>query len=248
MKLKDRVVIITGAAHGIGEAYTRRCAREGAAVLLADIDGEAGRRLAEELQAAGGKAAAERVDVSSPEDTRRMAEVAVKRFGRIDALVCNAGIYPLTEWEKITLDDWHRVLNVNLTGTFLCCKAVVPRMKEQRRGSIVTIASSTFWSGSPRLAHYIASKGGVIGLTRAMATEFGPYGITVNCVAPGLTQTATVRNAYAEEWFQKRIDEQCIKRKQMPEDLTGAIVFLCSEDAAFVTGQCLQVNGGMSFH
>ena len=247
MRLKDRVAIVTGGAMGIGRAYTQRFCSEGAAVLIADVADEESRKLKARLEGEGAKVEALHVDVSSERDTQRMAETALEHFGRIDALICNAGIFPRGSLEEITLEAWNRVMAVNLTGTFLCCKAVVPTMKAQGRGSLITVATGAYYRTTPNLSHYIASKGGVIGLTRALAAELGPFGITVNCIVPTLTKTEGTLAVGDETMFERRVDQQFIKRQCEPEDLAGAAVYLCSDDGTFVTGQCHGIFGGVAY-
>jgi 3-oxoacyl-[acyl-carrier protein] reductase len=248
MRLERRVAIVTGAARGLGKAYALRLAEEGARVLIADVDLKGAEATAAEIEAKGGSAFALRVDVSSAEDTRRMAEEAIARFGRIDILVNNAALMasPLKMrpfWE-IDPQEWDRVMAVNVKGPWLCACAVVPQMKKQGKGKIINISSTRVFEGSPMLCHYNASKAAVIGLTRVLARELGEYGICVNTVAPGLVPTEGILSLVPESYAGKGMAKQCFKRVQTPEDLVGTIAFLASDDSDFLTGQTISVDGG----
>ena len=247
MRLAGRVAIVTGAARHIGAAYCRRLAQEGANIVIVDIlDGEP---VANEIRSKGGKALAIRVDVSKEEDTRRMAAEAVKAFGRIDILVNNAAIFINIQrhpFYEITGDEWDNVAAVNIKGPFLCVKAVFPQMKEQRNGKIINIASSTAYWGTPNFLHYVASKGALIGMTRSLAREVGEFGICVNAIAPGLVEHEG-QNA-PKELAELQLKARSIKRLQTPDDLMGTLVFLCSSDSDFMTGQSIVVDGGSVFH
>ena len=251
--LQDRVVIVTGGAQGIGRAYCERLAREGASVVVADLNASLAEDLAEELGRAGGQAGAVPTDVARPEDAERMARATVDRFGRIDALVNNAAMYqrPAVSrlpFEEISVEEWDRVIAVNLRGIFLCCRAVVPYMKQQRAGKIVNISSTTALTGTARFAHYVTSKAGVIGLTRVLARELGEHNINVNAVAPGFTSSMDDADQGTIDGLRRSAEGRAIKRVQRPGDLVGAIVFLCSPDSDFMTGQTLVVDGGAVFH
>lgn len=247
MRLAGKVAIVTGGAGYIGAAYCRRLAEEGAAVVIADIlDGEP---VADKIRAKGGKALALKVDVSKEEDTARMATDAVKTFGRIDILVNNAAIFIAIQrhpFYEISAEEWDKVSAVNIKGPFLCAKAVFPRMKEQKSGKIINISSSTAYWGTPNFLHYVASKAALIGMTRSLAREVGEYGICVNAIAPGLVEHEgqTAPKALTELQLKAR----SIKRLQTPEDLLGTLIFLCSSDSDFMTGQTIVVDGGSVFH
>jgi len=250
IRLKDKVAIVTGAARGLGRAYSLKLAEEGAKVVAVDIEFEGAAQTAREIEAQGGSAIALRVDISDEEDTLRMAEETVKRFGRIDILVNNAAIYygiTRKPFYEIDPDEWDRVMTVNVKGPWLCTRAVFPQMKKQGKGSIINISSEVFFTGSRDFVHYIASKGGVIGLTRALAVELGPHGIRVNSVAPGFTDTEASRLLLPqiEKYDTSRTPLQRLER---PEDLVGAVVFLASDESDFITGQTLLVDGGRAMH
>lgn len=245
-RLKDRVAIVTGGAKGIGRAFSVGLAREGATVVVADVaDGSETAALVEK---AGATARVLEVDVSHPEATAKMAKAVADEWGRIDILINNAGIYPPQPFEELSFEDWRKVLSINLDGVFLCTKAVYPYMKERRFGRIVNISSGTVMLGTPNFAHYVTTKAGVIGFTRTLATEAGEHGITVNAIAPGLTATDTVKDGPLGGMFEQIVAMQAIKRQQEPEDLVGAMMFFVSDEASFVTGQTLAVDGGLVRH
>lgn len=246
-RLENQVAIVTGAAQGLGRAFCVRLAEEGAHVVVADVNLDGAAAAAREI---GRDALPLKVDVSKEADTFRMAEETLAHWGRIDILVSNAGIYQgLTRkpMEEIPADEWDRVMAVNLRGPWLCARAVVRAMKKQRSGKIINISSATYFSGSPLWTHYVASKGGVIGLTRSMAKELGEYNICVNAVAPGFTLTEASRALMADaETY--AVDRGAIKRAEQPQDLVGLVAFLCSSESDFVTGQTIVVDGGRQLH
>jgi 3-oxoacyl-[acyl-carrier protein] reductase len=250
MRLMDKTVIVTGGANGIGRIYAGHLCGEGARVVIADIDQQSAERVAAALNESFGRqvAVACKVDVTSEEDTQRMAQVAVETFGRVDVLLNNAGTYPHVEFEDISYAAWRKVMATNLDGVFLCTRAVLPIMKEQRAGKIINVATNLVWVGLPAMVHYIAAKSGVIGFTRALAREIGQYGITVNAIAPG----AVIPEAKFSETSQHRVamivEQQCIKRPQRPEDLAGTVLFLASPASDFVSGQVITVDGGLTTH
>jgi NAD(P)-dependent dehydrogenase (short-subunit alcohol dehydrogenase family) len=248
MRFDGRVVIVTGAAQGIGRAYSAGFAAEGARVVVADVDGAGAEAAAAALPGALGLA----VDVADPRSVRAMVAATLERFGRIDVLVTNAALFtailPRRPMEEIDAESWDRVMAVNVRGVFLCIQTVVPVMKAQGGGKIVNISSATALSGVPGFVHYVASKGAVIAMTRALARELGPHGITINAVAPGLTLTDGVRRFYSAEDIQASFAPRSIKRPQLPEDLVGTVLYLASDASALVTGQLIVVDGGHSFH
>jgi NAD(P)-dependent dehydrogenase (short-subunit alcohol dehydrogenase family) len=247
VRLAGRVAIVTGGARHIGAAYCRKLAGEGAAVVVADIlDGEP---VAGQIRSKGGRALALQIDVSNEEDTQRMAADSLKTFGRIDILVNNAALFINIQrhpFYEITADEWDRVSAVNIKGPFLCAKAVFPQMKEQKSGKIINISSSTVYWGTPNFLHYVASKAALIGMTRSLAREVGEFNICVNAIAPGLVEHEG-QNA-PKALTELQLKERSIKRLQTPADLMGTLVFLCSSDSDFMTGQTIVVDGGSIFH
>jgi NAD(P)-dependent dehydrogenase (short-subunit alcohol dehydrogenase family) len=247
MRLEGKVAIVTGGARHIGALYAKRLAAEGARVVIADVlDDE---RVVREIASAGGDAMALKIDVSKEEDTLRMAEKTVDKFGRIDILVNNAAIFlgiKRRPFYEISAEEWDRVSAVNIKGPFLCAKAVFPQMKKQLSGKIINISSTTALQGTPLFLHYVASKAAVIGITRALARELGEYGICVNAIAPGLIHHEGM-NA-PKEFTEFQLKARSIQRLEAPEDLIGAIIYLASPDSDFVTGQTIVVDGGSVLH
>lgn len=250
-RLAGRVVIVTGSGHGIGRAYCEGLAREGARVVVADVDGATA--VADALRASGAEALALATDVSDEASTPAMAERTLARFGRIDVLVNNAAIFstiPIRRVpiEEVTLAEWEQVMAVNLRGVFLASRAVLPAMKRQRAGKIINIASATAFSGSPTRIHYVASKGGVLAFTRTLAREVGPYGITVNALAPGATLSEEHPTDDDLRRHERRVQGQALRRVETPADLVGTLLYLASSDSDFMTGQALVVDGGLVMH
>lgn len=247
MRLKDKVAIVTGGARGLGKTFSIALAKEGAKVMVVDIADFVG--TLKEIESSGGVAKGLKADVSSEEDTLRMAEETFKIFGRIDILVNNAAIiYGLLRKPFFQIDPelWDKVMRVNVKGPWLCTKAVFPYMKKQGKGKIINLSSETFFTGSHGFVHYVASKGAVVGLTRALAVELGPYNITINAVAPGFTDTEASRSiADVTKYDTSRTP---LGRLQQPEDLIGAVIFLASDESDFITGQTLLVDGGRVMH
>ena len=251
MKLKEKTAIVTGAGSGIGKALATRLAQDGADIVVADLRNYD--EAAAEIAKTGARALGVRIDVSSEADVARMAEGAIKTFGRIDILVTNAAMFSVLDvgpFERIGAQEWMRVMEVNTLGVFLCCRAVVPYMRQRRSGRIINVASGTVFKGTPNMLHYVSSKGAVVALTRALAREVGKDNITVNALAPGLTLSEGVlKNPQHLDPVRESIRKsRAIQRDENPEDLVGTVSFLASDDAAFMTGQILVVDGGSAMH
>ena len=249
MRLRDKVIIVTGGGLGIGRAYCLGTAAEGARVVVADIADP--KPTVKEIEARGGQALGIECDVSREKDTQRLATETINRFGRIDVLVNNAAVYGTLKrrpFMEIPVEEWDRVMAVNLRGLFLCARAVFPTMKAQGKGKIINIASSTFFKGVPHYIHYTTSKGGVVGFTRSLARELGDFGIRVNAIAPGFTLSGENEKNISEEAKAANIRIRMLQRAEVPEDIVGTLVFLASDDSDFVTGQTIAVDGGSIVH
>jgi NAD(P)-dependent dehydrogenase (short-subunit alcohol dehydrogenase family) len=247
MRLDGKVAVVTGGSQGIGNAIAHGLAREGARIVIADLRG------ADEAAGVFDGGVGLTVDVSSEADVARLTAETLERCGRVDVLVNNAGVYASLEmrpFEQIPLEEWRQVMDVNVASMFLTCRAVVPHMREAGGGKIVNISSGTPFRGVPFLLHYVTSKGAIVALTRALAKELGKDGIHVNCVAPGFTMSDGVQ-AYPEVIEKLRdvsVASRTLQRDQVPEDVVGAVVFLCTAGADFVTGQTMVIDGGQYFH
>ena len=245
----DKIAIISGASNGIGQAFAQRLAQDGAHVVIADI--APANDTLRTVEQSGRRALACTCNVSSPDSVKALAGDVSKYFGRCDILINCAGIFPNQPFDQMTFADWRQVLAINLDSVFLMSSAFVPGMKERRWGRIVNMASSTLGSVVSGFAHYMASKAGIVGITRALASELGPFGITVNAISPGLTRSpGTLARkpragmASMEDEYAHAASMQAIKRPEVPADLVGTVSFLTSDDAAFMTGQTLNVDGG----
>jgi 3-oxoacyl-[acyl-carrier protein] reductase len=253
LRLQDRVAVVTGGGHGIGKAYCQGLAKEGAAVIVAELDGEAAQRVADDLNEFGHDALGIQTDVADQTSVNSMVERATQQFGHVDVLVNNAAIFasvPMSRLpiEEITVDEWDRMMAVNLRGMFLASRAVLPGMKSRGWGRIINISSGRALSNTANSIHYVTSKAGVLGFTRTLAREAGPFGVTVNAIAPGSTLSEENPSEEIVRMRAGRSNSRAIPRVQMPADLVGAIVFLASEEAAFITGQTLVVDGGATMH
>ncbi|MCL2669897.1 MAG: SDR family oxidoreductase [Syntrophaceae bacterium] len=255
MRLNNKVVIVTGASRGIGRAIAVRCAKEGAKLVVCDIlDCD---ETAAEARALGADVLEARTDVSSEEDTQKLAQTAIECFGHIDVLINNAAIFGAAEdqesvknkgfikpIEEIRVEDWDRVMAVNVKGVFLCSRAVIPHFKSRKAGKIVNIASATAFIGLANAAHYTTSKGAIITLTKVLARALGDFSINVNAVAPGMVWTEAVLATYSDDEVRDTVRRQLIKRPVLPEDVANVAVFLASEESDAVTGAVHVVNAG----
>jgi NAD(P)-dependent dehydrogenase (short-subunit alcohol dehydrogenase family) len=251
MKLSGKTAIVTGAQTGIGLAIAQRMARDGASVVLADVvDAEAA---AAELRATGARALAVQADVSDEDSVKAMVERALGVFDRIDILVNNAAIaatIQLRSFEEITVAQWRRMQDVNAMGPFLCTRAVAPHLRAQESGRIINITSGTAFKGAPFMLDYVASKGALMTMTRALAKELGPAFVTVNAVSPGytLSEGNLANEAFHDSYRDAAIATRALPRDAWPADIVGAVAFLASDDAAFISGQILAVDGGSVYH
>lgn len=246
MRLAGKTIILTGAAGGIGLPFACRLLDEGASVVLTDI------RTNAEVQALVGnnsRAVFTQADICSENDTENLVASAISRFGHIDVLINNAGLFPSLArqpLEQLTREDWEEVLRVNVIGTFNCIRAVVPEMKICKRGKVINVASNAVHKGLACLLHYVASKGAIMAMTRALAVELGAYGISVNAIAPGyVLHSETAKTDHSRN--QQVIAKRALQRTEIPEDLLGTIAFLSSDDSDFMTGQTLVIDGGEVF-
>jgi NAD(P)-dependent dehydrogenase (short-subunit alcohol dehydrogenase family) len=259
--LTDKVVIVTGGAHGIGKAYCLAFAKAGAQVVIADIDKAGADTVASEIRNADTSLGAAKsapqplplyVDVSNEAATKEMAARAVDRFGRIDVLINNAAVFSVVPMnrgriETIDSEEWDRLMAVNLRGPFYCCRAVLPTMRRQKSGKIINIASGTVFAGAPGRIHYVTSKAATIGFTRTLAREVGDDNITVNCLAPGNTLSEESPSPQTMKFRESSVGLRSLKRIQLPQDVVGAMLFLASPLSDFITGQTINVDGGISF-
>jgi len=244
MRLQGKVAVVTGGAQGIGRAITLGMAREGAKVVVADLQADKAESVAKEARALGTEALALEVNVASEPSVMRLAEETFKRFRRIDILVNDAGVYLKSPVVSKTEEDWDRTFNINLGGNFLCARAFVPAMRKQKSGRIISIASSIAHTGAKEFADYAASKAAIIGFVKALARELGPDGITVNAICPGSANTDMPRRHRSEEEVMARLRATPLGHVLEPEDIAGSVLFLASDAASYITGQAYNVNCG----
>jgi len=249
-RFDGKVAIVTGAGQGLGRAYAEALAAEGASVVIAEINEGNAKDVAEAIIGAGGTALAVRTDVTDPDSCAAMVQAAVDAFGTVDILVNNAAIYDglhMEAFEDLEIAEWERVMAVNVKGTWLATRAVSPIMKAAGHGKIVNISSTVAYIGPPLLLHYVASKGAVVAMTKALAKELGDYGIRVTALAPGMTFTDATKNLLPDPIMGDMFMEmQCLKEKLQPEHVVPALLFLCSPESDFVVGQNWVVDGGMA--
>ena len=249
-RLENRTAIVTGAGQGIGREYALRLSEEGSDVAIAEINVEKAEDVAEEIKAKGSRAIAVKTDVSSEESVTSMTNRVMEEFGKIDILVNNAAIFYGLEHKSfldITSPEWDAMQQVNVKGTFLCCRAVVPHMKQRGNGGRIVIQSSAvFHLGVPNELHYVTSKGALIAMTRALARELGEFGINVNAIAPGfvLSEAGKLRSQEKIDFYR---NQRSLKKDIFPRDLLGTLIFLCSEESTLITGQTIIVDGGQAF-
>lgn len=241
-RFEGRVAIVTGSAQGIGRAIAERLGHEGATVIVADVNGDGATAVA---KAIGGKSIGIACDIGDPESVKKLHAQVEKAAGKLDILVNAAGIVPFVPWDQLTFEEWRRVMRVNLDGLYLMCRASSDLMRPRNYGRIVNISSNSIFAGTPNMAHYVASKGGVLTFGRALATELGAYKITVNTICPGLTDTETVQKTPHKDAFDFVEMLQAIKGHGKPQDIVPAVAFLASEEAHWITGQALAVDAGM---
>jgi 3-oxoacyl-[acyl-carrier protein] reductase len=246
--VEGRVVVVTGAAQGIGRELARQFAAAGALAVVADLDLAKAETVVKEIDEAGGTALAVQVDVADEPSTVAMVETVVEKWGRVDVLINNASVFASLEkgpFDQIPLPQWEKVLQVNVTGTYLCVRAVAAHMREAGFGRIINVSSDSVTRGTVNYLHYVTSKSAVIGMTNSLARELGGYGITVNCVRPGSVATEVERTVNPTVEIRERaVAQQCIPRGMVPTDLVGVMLFLATPASAFITGQTIACDGG----
>ncbi|PSJ58972.1 pyridoxal 4-dehydrogenase, SDR-type [Pseudaminobacter soli (ex Li et al. 2025)] len=244
-RLAGKTALVTGAAQGIGKAIAKRLAADGATVIIGDINAEGAKAAAASI---GGKAQAFALDVSDPASVKALFS-ELEKTGGVDILVNNASIVPFVAWDDVDLDHWRKIIDVNLTGTFLVTRSATDQMRAANKpGRVISISSNTFFAGTPNMAAYVAAKGGVIGFTRALATELGKHNITANAVTPGLIESDGVKASPHNEAFGFVEMLQAMPGKGQPEHIADVVAFLASDDARWITGQTLNVDAGMIRH
>lgn len=246
--LRDKVALVTGAAAGIGESIAHLFAAEGARVYVLDVNATGAATVAASIQAAGGAAFAHFADVRRADTVRAAVAAALAQFGRIDILVNNAGIYPRRLFLEMTEEEWDDMQNTNLKGVFTCTKLVLPHMVERQSGKIVNISSVTFFKGLANLSHYVAAKGGVIGLTRSLAREMGPHNVHINCITPGAIEVEMEKKVATREQMAAIVEQQSLQRRLQPIDVARVCLFLASELSDAMTGQTVNVDAGLIMH
>lgn len=248
--VRDRVAVITGAGQGIGREYARQFAAADAVAVVAELDEAKGRAVVSEIEAAGGRAMFVRTDIGDVASVDAMAAAVTEKYGRIDILLNNASLFATLQkrpFDEVPLDEWDRVIKVNITGSFLCARAVVGAMRRQNWGRIINISSDSVPMGVANYLHYVTSKSAIIGMTSSLARELGPNGITVNAIRPGGTATEVDRAVpLTAERQQRLMTMQCIPKVQMPSDLVGLVLFLSSAAGGFITGQTIACDGGLT--
>jgi len=247
--LKGKVGIVTGGGHGIGRVYCTGLAQAGAKIVAADIDFKATEETISLVEKEGGTGLAVHVDVGDEQSTVQMAAAAMQEYGQIDFLINNAAIFatiPMSRvgFDEVSVDEWNKLMHVNVTGTWFCCRAVVPYMKKQQSGKIINISSGSIYSGTGKRIHYVTSKAAIIGFTRTLARELGDDNISVNALSPGSTLSEKPDDPKALEHRKQALGKRCLKKIQYPEDLIGVMVFLCSGASDFMSGQTMIVDGG----
>jgi NAD(P)-dependent dehydrogenase (short-subunit alcohol dehydrogenase family) len=242
-RFEGRVAVVSGAAQGMGKAVALRLGAEGATVIAADINGKGAEATAKEI---GGKSFGQQTDIGDPASVKALFDAVAAKAGKLDVLVNVAAIVPFVKWDELTFEEWRRVARVNFDGLYLMCKAGSDLMRKNNYGRIINFGSNSILAGTPNMAHYVATKGGVFSFTRALATELGAYKITCNTVMPGLTDTEGVQTTPHKDAFGFVDMLQAIKGKGVPDDIVPAVAFLASEEAHWITGQALNVDAGMA--
>lgn len=248
--LRDRVVIITGGGQGLGRTYAHNFAAQGAIPVIAELNEENGRRVVQEIEQQGGRAMCVQTNVAEEASANAMATAALSAHGRIDCLINNAAVFSqitIAPFWELPVDEWQSAMDVNINGAFFCSRAVVPAMQEGKWGRIINVASTTVPTGRPNYLHYITSKSAMIGMTRSMARELGEWNITVHLFMPGAVETEIERPSVSGAQFQALAQQQAIKRPANMDEYAGFMLFLCSDDAEFTTGQTFAANGGIAF-